>query len=139
MSIPYYINAEGVNPPNWLSSQPTLNSVDTTSATFQVKFDEAVTAYYVITSNTGSEPSSTQVRNGEDSGDGQFVLAGSQAGIAADTYSYVDVGGLGDGVTYNAYFVGEDSTTDISVVGSVTGFTTTADPPSFQVLPILTP
>jgi len=137
MSIPYYVNAEGVNPPNWINSQPTLDSVDTTSATFQVKFDEAVTVYYVITSSSGSEPTSTQVRNGEDSGDGQLVLAGSQAGIAADTYSFVGVSNLGDGVTYNAYLIGEDSTFDISVVGSVSGFTTTPDPPSFSSTPYI--
>lgn len=127
--------ADGVNPPNWYAGTPNMDSITTTGAACQVKFDEAVTVYYVVTSHSGSTPTKTQVRNGEDARGGSPIVSGSQAGIPADTYSYVGFSGLEDGIIYNVYLVGEDGSTDISDVGAVTSFQTTPIRPEFTVDP----
>lgn len=135
LSIPFKWGYAEETPesPAILMKTPTFVSSDTTSATFQVKVNQAVDIYYVVTGTDGATPDATQVLNGQDSENGIPEVAGSQAGVAADTYTNVTIDGLTPENSYRVFFVAKNSSSKVSSVRTISNFSTQADtdPPNF--------
>lgn len=99
-------------PPTFTATWPKAESATTVGFTVKAKTNETGNCYYVVVADAASAPTSTQVKNGQDS-TGSSALKSGTISLTADTEGTAVVTGLSSNTAYDVYFAAEDSTPNL--------------------------
>ncbi|PKM66753.1 MAG: hypothetical protein CVU95_09855 [Firmicutes bacterium HGW-Firmicutes-2] len=109
--------------PNFMADTPTFVFSDDSSARFNTASDQDVTIYYLVTDTVSPPPLSEEVKTGEDYGGVTIITSGNTPAVI-DEMTQVNIIGLEPGSPYNAYFVLENSSHELSEVRMIESFET---------------
>ncbi|MEZ5671878.1 MAG: S8 family serine peptidase [Thiotrichaceae bacterium] len=127
------------SPPNYQNGTPTTSNLTNTGFDLTVRLDEIGKAYYVVLPAAATAPSTTQVKNGQDStGSTANVKAGGFIDVTtAGSDFFKTISGLSGGTAYKIYMVSEDTSANLQTTVTILNVTTTADttPPNFSNIP----
>ena len=107
-------------PPTFENSTPSQSSVAQTSFTLGTDIDEAGHIYYVVVADGAGEPSSAQVKAGQNSAGGSPVTSGNAAVSTGGFTNNFSVTGLTAGTAYDVYVVAQDDEGTPNVQASAT-------------------
>lgn len=115
---------DSVPPTNW-PNYPALDSKTVTTASFNVKTNEAGYVYIVVLLDAEDAPTAQQVKEGKNSLD-ELVPAGQavNAALTQNVEETLVASGLRFGTKYKAYVVAEDSIPNLQETPTVVPFTT---------------
>jgi hypothetical protein len=113
------------SPPTNIWGYPKIDTIDETTTSFAVDIDQNGFEYFVVVPRGNLAPTSTQVKQGKN-GSGEVVAAGFSGSVAmiANVVSGLAASNLSVGTSYDAYFVAENTFSNLQVRPVLLKFTT---------------
>ncbi len=111
-------------PPTFISGFPTSANILQSQFDLLVQLDEIGTAYYVVLANGAAQPSSAQVKLGQDNGGLAVSLSGSFSVPIANTSTTKIITGLTSSTSYDVYVVAQDGVPNLQALPVKTTVTT---------------
>jgi len=100
----------GSGSPAFLSGYPTSSNIRSTYFDLLVKTDKSGRVYYVVLGNGDREPTSSQVRNGQNGyGNSLYSYQSGNASVTNNIENSIRISNLTNGSSYDIYVVAEDN------------------------------
>ncbi len=122
-----FTTVSDITPPVNATNFPKIGIVTASTAQFLVETNENGNAFFVVVAHADVAPTSTQVKNGQNSAGGTPVGAGNTA-LVANTQASFSASGLVSGTTYDVYMAAQDVIPNLQTAPVMLTFTARPQP-----------